>query len=419
MELNSYANKVKTELDKMHMFCVFEWTVERLRSEEKDNLLEKCLTAETNQDLINMPQPLPTSAANLPMPSLLTWTLWAVTFSVDTWRKDTAQAWIDNDLFKNLVPTVLVEIRKEYEQIMEGLSQVVKDRLAHIQEFIENINRKSITQTMELSQTLIRYTFALEEELAAFSFDHVKQHLAPVTTSGVKVEGVDVLYGKWQDRTVMLRNYGETMYSHFLQHEAGIRELDHQNVARYYGTAVVVDSTTETHKKNRFLVYEFAPHTLRQCISKLNVASAGKILLGVARACSYVHEKQLWHFDLRPENILMSADLSPKISAIKLCSTNRSYFDCEAKKVGYIAPELSKEVYSCSTAVDIFAFGTLIHAVYANLIMPDNITNLLHKCHSHDPANRPQWQQIINLLPLGKEPDSAKDEKGILLPKEK
>jgi len=185
----------------------------------------------------------------------------------------------------------------------------------------------------------------------------------------------------------------ETRYARFLEQEVVFKDISHPNIAKYHGTAII-----EKLGYSRLLVLESIPHTLRTRIPMLNVASAESVLHGIALAASVIHAKQLVHFDFRPENILVSDDLSPKLVDFSLCSTTLIYKDhCNSKRIGYIAPELT-EGESCTRDVDIFAFGMLITTVFANLQMPNNIASLVEQCLSRDPANRSQWPAILYIL---------------------
>ena len=119
---------------------------------------------------------------------------------------------------------------------------------------------------------------------------------------------------------------------------------------------------------NRFLVTEFVPVSLNQCIHDLDAEASASILLDIALGAEYIHtKKKLMHFDFRPENIMvcscllsppslfthfflylyttcpylyisqLSADMSPKISDLNLCAGNLLSKDhCQTKNMGCI-----------------------------------------------------------------------------------
>ncbi|WRX19260.1 Protein kinase domain - like 10 [Theobroma cacao] len=93
------------------------------------------------------------------------------------------------------------------------------------------------------------------------------------------------------------------------------------------------------------------------------------IALGIAKGIEYLHqgcEQRILHFDIKPHNILLDHNFTPKISDFglsKLCSKERSAVSKTAARgtMGYIAPEvLSRNFGNVSYKSDVYSFGMLL-----------------------------------------------------------
>ncbi|KAF8035419.1 hypothetical protein BT93_C1449 [Corymbia citriodora subsp. variegata] len=94
-----------------------------------------------------------------------------------------------------------------------------------------------------------------------------------------------------------------------------------------------------------------------------------EITLGVARGIEYLHrgcDMQILHFDIKPHNVLLDKNFTPKISDFglaKLYPTDYSIVSLTAARgtLGYMAPELFyKNIGGVSYKVDVYSFGMLL-----------------------------------------------------------
>uniref|UniRef100_A0A2C9W220 Protein kinase domain-containing protein n=1 Tax=Manihot esculenta TaxID=3983 RepID=A0A2C9W220_MANES len=94
-----------------------------------------------------------------------------------------------------------------------------------------------------------------------------------------------------------------------------------------------------------------------------------EISLGVARGIEYLHQgcnMQILHFDIKPHNILLDENFTPKISDFglaKLYPTKGSIASLTAARgtIGYMAPELFyKNIGRVSHKADVYSFGMLL-----------------------------------------------------------
>ncbi|CAL9071829.1 unnamed protein product, partial [Musa textilis] len=156
----------------------------------------------------------------------------------------------------------------------------------------------------------------------------------------------------------------------FISEVATIGRIHHVNVVRLVGYCA--------EGSKRALVYEYMPNgSLDRYIFSSNPTAARTftseklidIAMGVARGIHYLHrgcDMQILHFDIKPHNILLDRNFTPKISDFglaKLYPKGNSLVSVSAARgtVGYIAPELiSRSFGIISHKSDVYSFGMLL-----------------------------------------------------------
>ncbi|KAG7980997.1 hypothetical protein I3843_05G210300 [Carya illinoinensis] len=154
----------------------------------------------------------------------------------------------------------------------------------------------------------------------------------------------------------------------FINEVATIGRIHHVNVVQLIGYCV--------HGSKRALVYDFMPKgSLNKYIFSseesifLDNEKTYNIALGVARGIEYLHrgcDMQILHFDIKPHNILLDENFTPKISDFglaKLYSIEDNTISLTAARgtLGYMAPELFyKNIGGISYKVDVYSFGMLL-----------------------------------------------------------
>jgi serine/threonine protein kinase len=154
----------------------------------------------------------------------------------------------------------------------------------------------------------------------------------------------------------------------FINEVATIGRIHHVNVVQ------LIDFCVEGSK--RALVYEFMPNGslnkyifLPEVSTLLSYDKMYDIALGVARGIEYLHQgcdMQILHFDIKPHNILLDENFTPKVSDFglaKLYPVNDSIVSLTAARgtLGYMAPELFyKNIGGVSYKADVYSFGMLL-----------------------------------------------------------
>ncbi|KAF3792375.1 putative LRR receptor-like serine/threonine-protein kinase [Nymphaea thermarum] len=158
----------------------------------------------------------------------------------------------------------------------------------------------------------------------------------------------------------------------FCNEVATIGRIHHVNVVRLLGFCV--------EGSRRALVYEFmANGSLEKFINTSTIADHRLsrerlygIALGIARGIEYLHQgcdRRIIHFDIKPHNILLDLDFTPKISDFGLAKSHgreRSIVTITDGKgtIGYIAPEVFYDnSRHASHKSDVYSFGMLLLSV--------------------------------------------------------
>ena len=162
---------------------------------------------------------------------------------------------------------------------------------------------------------------------------------------------------------------GKSNGQDFINEVATIGRIHHVNIVRLVGFCV--------DRSKWALIYDFMPNgSLDKFIflergksSPLSWDRLYEIAIGVGRGIGYLHQgcdMQILHFDIKPHNILLDENFTPKISDFglaKLYSTDESIVSLTAARgtIGYIAPELFyKNIGGVSYKADVYSFGMLL-----------------------------------------------------------
>ncbi|KAF3795155.1 putative receptor-like protein kinase [Nymphaea thermarum] len=159
----------------------------------------------------------------------------------------------------------------------------------------------------------------------------------------------------------------------FINEVATIGRIHHVNVVRLVGFCV--------EGSRRALIYEFMANGSLEKHIQMNETTGcchlaweklQSIAVAIARGIEYLHQgcdQRIIHFDIKPHNILLDEDFTPKISDFglaKLHCKEQSLVSITQGKgtIGYIAPEVFYGNFKhVSHKSDVYSFGMLLLAL--------------------------------------------------------
>ncbi|CAN6205641.1 unnamed protein product [Urochloa humidicola] len=173
-----------------------------------------------------------------------------------------------------------------------------------------------------------------------------------------------------------------------------VAKLQHKNLVSLVGVCL--------ERQERLLVYEFVPNrSLDQILfdserrEQLDWAKRCNIIQGIARGLQYLHEDsqlRVVHRDLKASNILLDANMNPKISDFGLAKLferdqTQGVTNHVVGTYGYMAPEyLTRGSYSVKS--DVFSFGVMVLEI---------VTGKKHNARHEDDGRRSP-EDVLSLV---------------------
>ncbi|KAI4321054.1 hypothetical protein MLD38_034475 [Melastoma candidum] len=216
----------------------------------------------------------------------------------------------------------------------------------------------SINQSYFLAASglIKRYTYdELKKATKNFS-DEIGRGAGGIVYKGVLPDG--------RLAAIKLLNEATTGEADFLAEASTIGRLNHMNLIEMWGYCA--------EGKHRLLVYEFMEHgSLAANLNspELDWKRRFDIAVGTAKGLAYLHEECLeWilHCDVKPQNILLDADYTPKVADFGLSKLmdrgkglNNSDFSRIRGTRGYMAPEWVSNL-PITSKVDVYSYGIVM-----------------------------------------------------------
>ncbi|XP_031263272.1 probable LRR receptor-like serine/threonine-protein kinase At1g56140 [Pistacia vera] len=162
----------------------------------------------------------------------------------------------------------------------------------------------------------------------------------------------------------------------FINEIAIISAVQHRNLVKLYGCCI--------EGMRRLLVYEYLENkSLDQVLFgnrelHLDWPTRFSVCMGTARGLAYLHEEsrpKIVHRDVKASNILLDAELCPKISDFglaKLYDDKKTHISTRvAGTIGYLAPEYAMRGHLTEKA-DVFSFGVVALEIISGRANSDN-----------------------------------------------
>ncbi|XAR70688.1 Non-specific serine/threonine protein kinase [Bertholletia excelsa] len=167
---------------------------------------------------------------------------------------------------------------------------------------------------------------------------------------------------------VLNRSSDRAAEQQFMAEVSTIGRTYHMNLVRLYGFCY--DRTLSA------LVYEFMENRSldRFLFSEANAIEWKKrreIAIGTAKGLAYLHEEceqRIIHYDIKPGNILLDANFSPKVADFglaKLCNKESTHVSLTGYRgtPGYSAPEFLLKNFPITYKCDVYSFGMLLFEI--------------------------------------------------------
>ncbi|KAK9089543.1 hypothetical protein Scep_028625 [Stephania cephalantha] len=235
----------------------------------------------------------------------------------------------------------------------EGLRRLLTFNLStNLEETSEETNAKFELPTFDLNTVMVATeNFSLQNELGSGGFGCVYKGKLP--------DGREIAVKR------LSKNSGQGV-KEFKNEVVLIAKLQHRNLVQILGFCV--------EEEEKMLIYEYMPNKSLNFLlfdqtrsRSLDWRMRKDIILGIARGVLYLHQDsrlRIVHRDLKASNILLDAEMNPKISDFGMArifggnqtqgNTNRV-----VGTFGYMSPEYAMDGLF-STKSDVFSFGVLL-----------------------------------------------------------
>ena len=227
----------------------------------------------------------------------------------------------------------------------------------------------------------------------------------------------------------------------------GIDEFKNEftNVYSFNHTNLLRPDYFDSFGSHPFLVMPYCPVTLGNKTGELSEAELWQLISDVSAGVAYLHQHDVVHRDIKPDNILQDTagnylisdfGLSKKMRSTLRKASARSNADNSSGTIGYMAPEMFTANPTPVKATDIWALGASIYEL-ATGDMPfcgqggvmelhgaelpmlpagfsHELTELMHKCLTKETWDRPTAAQIHEMAQkvINKTTDADNDNSG-------
>lgn len=168
--------------------------------------------------------------------------------------------------------------------------------------------------------------------------------------------------------------------------------MDHPNIVKIYDYGEIENFP--------FIIMDYVERgTLFNVLSeyKFDQTSVANLSIMICEGLQYAHEKHYVHRDMKPDNIMISGDWTPKIMdfglAVNLDAPNYRYTAVGSK--GYAAPEVITHPKEIDYRVDVYAMGGIIYNMLTREI-PHATAPDFEKLRGHDPRFKVLVKNAMN-----------------------
>ena len=268
----------------------------------------------------------------------------------------------------------------------------------------------------------------MEQFLKHFGYENIEEvrdvlndkNLVGVGSSAIAYK----IWNKNDNKFYLLKKFNK---SKFLENQPEneseiLKNISHQNVVKYYYSFLV--------KESYYIIMEYCENfDLRKFIDKykekqilIDEKVILIIILDICCGLKEIHNKNIIHKDLKPENIYIDKDYKIKIGDFSISKKLKGTINTKSGHgigtLSYMAPEIlfGKEGEKYNNKIDIWSFGCIIYELLTlNTCFDSDIGfTLLSKIKNavYDKSalkkNDNTWENLINLM-LQKNPSDRPD----------
>jgi len=244
-----------------------------------------------------------------------------------------------------------------------------------------------------------------------------------------------VFRAEWRGRDVAFKCFStgdvcssECGFAEFEKEASLLVAIRHPNIVAVYGCTV--------HPPRVGIVMEYCANgdLMDYLSTHTDVWMTQRLVFVVdlASALCHVHSLSVLHRDVKPQNVLLSAECDVKLADFGLGRCVEGIGTPKTTCIGtsgYMAPEIASGSENYGAAADVFSFGVTTYAVLTGnfypygetsmrvdyrvaqdpLFRPDldvsillhvdaHVRELMQACWAHDPAERPEMEEVLRVL---------------------
>ncbi|TQE09497.1 hypothetical protein C1H46_004845 [Malus baccata] len=185
----------------------------------------------------------------------------------------------------------------------------------------------------------------------------------------------------------MLKDFAQEVYI--------MRKVRHKNVVQFIGACTKHPSLCiVTEYMSGGSVYDY----LHKQRGVFKLPSLLKVAIDVSKGMTYLHQNNIIHRDLKAANLLMDENEVVKVAdfGVARVKSQSGVMTAETGTYRWMAPELPYEYLTPLQAAVGVAQKGLRPTIPKNA--PPKLAELLEKCWQQDPASRPDFSEIIEIL---------------------
>ncbi|MHA1682567.1 MAG: protein kinase domain-containing protein [Promethearchaeota archaeon] len=212
--------------------------------------------------------------------------------------------------------------------------------------------------------------------------------------------GNTVAYKAFQTAEICITNNHN--FKLFENEASVLSSISHPNIVKFYGCTLRpprVGIVTEFCEYGDIKQY-LSSYTIRQDeeSSSAPYRIRRKIINGIIKGMTYLHERHVLHRDLKAENVLISNDIEAKIIDFglgRIVEDNAT----KTKRIGtsvYIAPEIALGQHY-DRKCDVFSFGILLFVILSENFSPygQNMSHNVELRVAMNPEFRPNLKEVM------------------------